>query len=56
MKLFPLLPLLFMAAYCFVGVSIFMQTPVTALIGLGVLAVFIGLFFITRSLRKVPKA
>ena len=56
MKLFPLLPLLFMAAYCFVGVSIFMQTPVTALIGLGVLAAFIGLFFITRSLRKVPEA
>jgi APA family basic amino acid/polyamine antiporter len=56
MKLFPFIPLLFMAAYCFVGVSIFMQTPVTALIGLGVLAAFIGLFFITRSLRKAPEA
>jgi APA family basic amino acid/polyamine antiporter len=56
MKLFPLLPLLFMAAYCFVGVSIFMQTRETALIGLGVLAAFIGLYFITRSLHKVPKA
>jgi hypothetical protein len=33
-----------------------MQTPVTALIGLGVLAAFIGLFFITRSLHKAPEA
>jgi APA family basic amino acid/polyamine antiporter len=54
MKLFPLLPLIFMAAYCFVGVSIFMQTPGTALIGLAVLAAFIGLYFITRPLQKPP--
>jgi APA family basic amino acid/polyamine antiporter len=56
MKLFPLLPLIFMAAYCFVGVSIFVQTPGTALIGLAVLAAFIGLFFITRSLQKPPSS
>ena len=48
MKLFPWVPLIFMVAYCFVGVSIFMQTPGTALIGLGVLAAFIGIYFITR--------
>lgn len=48
MKLFPWVPLIFMAAYCFVGVSIFMQTPGTALIGLAVLAAFIGIYFITR--------
>jgi APA family basic amino acid/polyamine antiporter len=49
MRLFPLLPLLFMAAYCFVGVSIFIQTPGTAMVGLGVLAGFMALYFISRK-------
>jgi len=51
MRLFPLLPLLFMAAYCFLGVSIFLQTPYTALLGIGVLAAFIIIYFIFRQRR-----
>jgi APA family basic amino acid/polyamine antiporter len=49
MRLFPLLPLLFMAAYCFLGVSIFIQTPYTALLGIGVLAAFMAIYFIFRK-------
>jgi APA family basic amino acid/polyamine antiporter len=52
MPLFPLLPLLFMAAYCFVGVSIFLQTPNTALLGIGVLAAFIAIYFIIKQPRQ----
>jgi len=52
MKLFPLLPLLFMAAYCFLGVSIFIQTPNTALLGLAVLAAFMVIYFIFRRRKE----
>lgn len=52
MPLFPLLPLLFMAAYCFLGVSIFLQTPNTALLGVGVLAAFIAIYFIFKQRRQ----
>jgi APA family basic amino acid/polyamine antiporter len=52
MKLFPLLPLIFMAAYLFVGVSIAIQTPGTALIGIIVLTAFIALYFITHRLKR----
>ena len=45
MKLFPLLPLIFMAAYLFVGVSIAIADPKAALTGLGILAIFIGIYF-----------
>ncbi|MDO9376865.1 MAG: APC family permease, partial [Ferruginibacter sp.] len=48
MKLFPLLPILFMAAYLFVGVSISIADPQAALTGLGVLAAFTGIYFIIR--------
>lgn len=49
MKLYPLLPLIFMAAYLFVGISITIQTPMIAVIGLSVLAGFMILYFITRA-------
>ena len=49
MKLFPLLPIFFMAAYLFVGVSISIADPTAALTGLGVLAAFIGIYFIIRK-------
>ena len=52
MKLYPLMPLLFMAAYIFVAVSIFIDKPNTALTGLGILAAFIALYFIVRSFAK----
>lgn len=52
MKLFPLLPLIFMTAYLFVGISIALQTPATALMGTLVLAAFMILYFITQRLSN----
>lgn len=52
MKLYPLFPVLFIITYLFVGISIAIQTPETALTGVIVLAAFIGLYFITKSFRK----
>ncbi len=52
MKLYPLLPLIFMAAYCFVGISIAIQTPYTALTGLAVLAAFMVIYFVAKKINK----
>ncbi|MDZ4072010.1 MAG: APC family permease [Sediminibacterium sp.] len=51
MKLYPLMPLIFMSAYLFVGISIAMQTPDTALVGLVVLAGFMLIYFLTSKFR-----
>lgn len=48
MKLYPVMPLIFIAAYIFVGISIAVSTPEFAIIGLSVLAVFIGIYFLAR--------
>ena len=48
MKWYPLMPLLFMAAYLFVGISIAIADPNAALTGLGVLAAFILLYFLSH--------
>jgi APA family basic amino acid/polyamine antiporter len=42
----PFLTILFMAAYLFVGISITIQTPDTALVGLAVLTAFIVIYFL----------
>ncbi len=52
MKLYPFMPVLFIAAYIFVAISIFIDKPYTALTGLGILASFIALYFIVRSFTK----
>lgn len=52
MKLYPLLPLIFMSAYLFVGISITLQTPKIAVIGLSVLAVFMMIYFIGQKFSK----
>ncbi len=52
MKLFPLLPLIFMLTYCFVGVSIAIQTPKTAIIGLIVLGAFMLIYFISQRVKS----
>jgi APA family basic amino acid/polyamine antiporter len=52
MKLYPILPLIFMGAYTFVGISISIQTPSIALIGLSVLAAFMVIYFISRLFAK----
>ncbi|HUC81013.1 MAG TPA: APC family permease [Flavisolibacter sp.] len=54
MKLYPLLPLIFILAYVFVAVSIaldYEKNDYAALTGIGVLAFFTGLYFIVRSLK-----
>ena len=55
MKLFPLLPVIFILAYSFVAISIAMdykQNDYAALTGLAVMAAFIVLFFLLRRLKK----
>ena len=52
MKLYPLQPIVFIAAYTFVGISIFVNKPLTALTGLGVLAAFMIIYFITKKNKK----
>ena len=54
MKLFPLIPLFFIANYLFVGASIAFQTPATAGVGVAVLAAFMLLYFMTARFRKTP--
>jgi len=49
MKLYPLLPLIFIAAYTFVGISIAIEDYITALTGLGVLGAFMVIYFVTRN-------
>ncbi len=55
MKLFPLMPLIFIAAYMFVGVSIMINTPQLALTGLAVFAAFLIIYFATVKLRTTPQ-
>jgi APA family basic amino acid/polyamine antiporter len=52
MKLYPLLPLIFIGAYLFVGASIAIQTPGTALVGVAVLAAFMVIYFVARKFSK----
>jgi len=52
MKLYPLMPVVFIAAYIFVAISIFIDKPYTALTGMGILSAFILLYFIVRAFAK----
>ena len=55
MKLYPLMPLVFIIAYSFVAISIaldYKNNNYAALIGLGVLLFFIILYFAVKALRK----
>jgi APA family basic amino acid/polyamine antiporter len=56
MKLYPLMPLIFIAAYLFVGISVFADDPNTGLLGLGILSAFIGLYFLAKKFTndRVP--
>ena len=49
MKLFPLLPIIFMSAYLFVGTSIAIADPTAAIIGVGVLAAFVIIYFVAHK-------
>ena len=50
MKFFPLLPLIFIAAYIFVGISIWINTPDLAWTGIAVFAAFLLIYFLVISL------
>jgi APA family basic amino acid/polyamine antiporter len=52
MKLYPLLPLIFIAAYLFVGTSIAINTPEAAWVSTLVFAAFFALYFLLRYLKK----
>lgn len=48
MKLYPLLPIIFIAVYSFVAINIAIDQPYTALTGIGVLAAFMIIYFVTK--------
>ena len=52
MKLYPLLPSLFIAAYIFVGISIWVSTPNLAWTGIAVFSGFLILYFLVRKLKS----
>ncbi len=52
MKLYPLLPLIFIAAYLFVAVSIYSDDPKAAINGLLIFVAFIIIYFINRFFNK----
>jgi len=52
MKLYPLLPVVFILAYIFVGISIFADKPKTGITGLSILAAFILLYFLLNRNSK----
>ena len=51
MKWYPLQPLLFIAAYTFVGISILFNTPYLALTGTAVFAFFLVIYFIVKGMK-----
>jgi APA family basic amino acid/polyamine antiporter len=55
MKLYPLLPLIFIAAYLFVGTSIAINTPKAAWVSSLVFAVFFILYFVLRFFKNTPQ-
>ena len=55
MKMFPVLPLIFITAYVFVAISItldYKTNDYAAVTGLAVMAVFTGLYFLLAALKK----
>jgi basic amino acid/polyamine antiporter, APA family len=55
MKLFPIMPIIFMAAYLFVAVSIAIEDPMSAKIAMAVLAGFICIYFILTYFNSKKK-
>lgn len=52
MKLYPLLPIIFILTYLFVGTVIAIKNPEYAIIGLSVLAIFLILYFVIQKFKK----
>jgi basic amino acid/polyamine antiporter, APA family len=55
MKWYPFIPVIFISAYIFVGLSIAIDQPKIALTGISVLAAFMVIYFITAKQRSVSK-
>jgi APA family basic amino acid/polyamine antiporter len=55
MKLYPLLPLIFIASYSFVAISLLINETKLSLIGLSVLVGFILLYFIVKNNRSAEQ-
>jgi basic amino acid/polyamine antiporter, APA family len=55
MKLYPLLPLIFIIAYIFLATSIAINTPKAAWVSALVFAVFFILYFVLRIFKKSPQ-
>jgi len=55
MKLYPLLPLIFIAAYSFVAISLLVNKTKLCLIGLGVMAGFIAIYFAVKAIAPNKK-
>lgn len=53
MKLYPLLPLIFIGSYIFVAISIWVNTPALAWTALAVFAAFLIIYFIVTSFKKI---
>jgi len=56
MKLYPLMPVLFITAYVFVAMSIAWDKPMTAVTALAVLAAFVILYFVTNPASRKNNA
>lgn len=52
MKMYPLIPLVFILTYTFVCISIFLTDPNTSLIGIAILCSFLLIYFIFRRINK----
>ena len=52
MKLYPLMPLIFIAAYIFVAINIAIDTPRYAVIGIGSILLFMLIYFATQAIKK----
>lgn len=55
LKWYPLLPIVFIAFFLFVGVSIYQDDPAAAINGILILVGFIGLYFIANLFHKKEK-
>ncbi len=55
MKLYPLLPLIFITAYTFVGISLFITETKTSFVALAVLAIFMLIYFIAARCGRKTK-
>jgi APA family basic amino acid/polyamine antiporter len=55
MKLYPLLPLIFMAAYTFVAISLLITETKLSLIGLAVMAGFIIIYFLVKAIKPASR-